>query len=215
MSTFGDKDSALETFVADRVAALQKKYLRDDPQAVAIMARLRRAVATPAGSRPDIWKPTLGDLPESLTDPREFRAAERDGAPTAWEQAAHDAITLHAWHQQSRPEPMHRRGASFGAALNTLGRRTEAVDAVRRRFHVLGTAQHRDLRMTSLRALLSQLRTQAIPVDYGRLARDLRRLGDRATATGVLLQWGRDYHRNEPDTGTDDLKNTTVKGDSE
>ncbi|WP_406281859.1 type I-E CRISPR-associated protein Cse2/CasB [Nocardia sp. NBC_00881] len=50
-------------------------------------------------------------------------------------------------------------------------------------------------RLVYLRGLISQLRTHSIPLDYGRVARDLRRLDDRGFAPRLLLDWGRDYHR--------------------
>ncbi|WP_280314016.1 type I-E CRISPR-associated protein Cse2/CasB [Nocardia wallacei] len=205
------KDVALEEFVSARVAGLQARYRRDDPPAVAALARLRRGVATPAGSRPDLWVYTLDKLPPLLTD----SAADRNGTPTAWEQAAHDAITLHAWHQQSRSDGMHRPGTSLGTAARILGWRSNSEQAVRRRFHALGATSQHNVRLGHLRGLVSQFRTESISLDYGRLARDLRQLGDPATAAAVLLEWGRDYHREYPvkSSGTEQASDP-VKGES-
>lgn len=199
--TFRDKDLALSRFVSEQVSALQAKYRNHVPDAVAALARLRRGVGHRAGSMPDLYALTLDDLPEVLADPAHFSRRERDGLPTAWEQAAHDAITLHAWHQQSRLDHMHRANAGFGAAMRTLGERT-SPEAVRRRFHALGTAVHHDARLIMLRGLVSQLRAQSIPLDYGRLAQDLRRLDSDTKSDEVLLRWGRDYHR-KPTTDSD------------
>ncbi|MRH93037.1 type I-E CRISPR-associated protein Cse2/CasB [Nocardia sp. SYP-A9097] len=192
--TYRVKDTALTEFVAQRISVLQAQLMKDVPDAVAVLAKLRRGVGHPAGSLPELHAATLEGLPEPLTDPAGFSPAERDGAPTPWEQAAHDSITLYAWHQQSKREGMHRRGASFGTAMRVLGEQT-SVEAVRRRFHALGTAAHHDARLILLRGLVSQLRAQAIPLDYGRLAQDLRRLHEHTYAHQVLLAWGRDYHR--------------------
>ncbi|MGF6889510.1 CRISPR system Cascade subunit CasB [Nocardia sp. GAS34] len=213
LTTITSKDAALQQFVGDRVGALQARYIKDDSDAVAARARLRRGVGVAAGSRPDIWEETLRGLPEVLADTAVMSRAERDGTATAWEQAAHDAITLHAWHQQSRDKPMHRHGASFGGAVRALSERGGSQEAVRRRFHMVATASQYTVRLAHLRALISQLRTHAIPLDYARVARDLRWLQDRRYSERVLLEWGRDYHRappkdttaqNEPVTATEE-----------
>ncbi|WP_306361314.1 type I-E CRISPR-associated protein Cse2/CasB [Nocardia sp. CC227C] len=192
--TYADRDQALKEFVTAQVSAVQNRYLRDSPDAVAALARLRRGVGHPAGSQPDLYALTLDNLPEILTDPAYFTGRERAGLPTPWEQAAHDAITLHAWHQQSKAQRMHRPGIGFGAAMRQLGEHTNP-EGVRRRFHALGTAAHHHGRLIMLRSLVGQLRAETIPLDYGRLASDLRRLHRADSARRVLLQWGRDYHR--------------------
>ncbi|WP_338760723.1 type I-E CRISPR-associated protein Cse2/CasB [Nocardia vulneris] len=214
MNTFADRDRALKTFVSERVSSLQRKYGADDRDAVAALARLRRGVGARAGSLPDLWALTCEDLPEELTDETCFSRAEHAGAATLWEQAAHDALTLYAWHQQGRTEPMHRRDAGFGAAMRVLGGQAGSVEAVRRRFHAMGTARRHTGRLIQLRGLIRQLRTQSIPLDYGRLACDLRCLDDGTYANQVLLQWGRDYHRRpaESTEQTSDEHTTTAKG---
>ncbi|MFQ6331509.1 type I-E CRISPR-associated protein Cse2/CasB (plasmid) [Nocardia sp. CWNU-33] len=216
MNTYRDRDIELEKFVGSRVVELQARYLRDEAGAVAAMARLRRGVGAVPGSRPDIWEWTLGDLPEALIDRSDYSRAERDGAPTSWEAAAHDAITLHAWHQQSRSEPMHLRGRTFGKAVWTLGERTNSAEAVRRRFHALGTATQHDARLTYLRALINQFRAHSVPLDYAKLARDLRRLDDHTYAANVLLEWGRDYHQKPPvTTDSNGKQHKTPKGEDQ
>ncbi len=55
-----------------------------------------------------------------------------------------------------------------------------------------------------MRGLITQFRAEEIPLEYGQLAQDLRRLQNPRTAPGVRLQWGRDYHR-----VATDLSNTT------
>lgn len=198
--TYRDKDIALGQFVAQRVSTLQAQYVKDLPDAVAVLARLRRGVGHPAGSLPELYAPTLDGLPEVLADQAGFSPAERAGAATSWEQAAHDAITLHAWHQQSKAEGMHRRDATFGAAMRILGEQS-SVEAVRRRFQAVGTAGHHEARVILLRGLIGQLRAHTITLDYGRLAQDLRRLQDRTYSHQVLLAWGRDYHRSSDTDG--------------
>ncbi|MEG8182993.1 type I-E CRISPR-associated protein Cse2/CasB [Nocardia terpenica] len=223
-NTLQEKDFRLEQFVGSRIGALQHAYLHDDPDAVAAMAVLRRGVGAPQGLRPEIWAlilnakwPEKEKWPEVLADPATYTRAERDGAPTAWEQAAYDALTLHAWHQRSRDEPMHRPRARFGAAISTLGKRSDSEETVRKRFHALGTATHHDARLVHLRTLVSLLRDYRIPIDYGRLAGDLRRLGNPAIAERTLLQWSRDYHHNDTATteSMNDLETATITGEDQ
>jgi CRISPR system Cascade subunit CasB len=137
--------------------------------------------------------------------------AEYDGAATVWERAAYDAITLHAHHQQSRSERMHRRGPSLGAATAVLGDHTRSSEAVRARFHALATAGDHAARLIHLRGIIAQLRSFDIPLDYARLAVDLARLDDGTYADRVLLAWGRDYHRKSEATSDD----ATESGDSQ
>lgn len=212
---YREMDRALAEHVTQRVSRLQSSYKRNDADAVAAVARLRRGVGHRAGSLMDLWDLTFDKLPEILSDQSSFSFAERDGAPTSWEQAAHDAITLHAWHQQSKSESMHQRGATFGGALRLLGYRT-SEDAVRRRFQALGASDHHEARLILLRGLISQLRAQSIALDYGSLARDLRQLDHGTSTDQVMLRWGRDYHLTKPDdTDPGDADTTPVKGEDQ
>jgi len=174
---------------------MQDRYRNGDGEALAAMARLRRGVTTAPGSDPALWELTLADMPDLIATPDIMTREEHDGVATVWERAAHNAITLHAVHQQSRSDRMHRTGPTVGAAVAALGRAVGAVDAVRARFHALGTAGDHDARLIHLRGLITQMRNHGIPLDYARLAVDLARLDDGTYADRVLLAWGRDYHR--------------------
>ncbi|MEV0294845.1 type I-E CRISPR-associated protein Cse2/CasB [Nocardia sp. NPDC050710] len=199
--TYTDKVDALEDYVHRSISARQAAYGRRESDALAAMAKLRRGIGTPPGRLPELWALTLGDMPDVLRDPSSSSVDERAGASTAWERAIHDALTLHALHQQSRTQPMHRRDrSSLGRAVRRLGASAGAEDAVRSRFHVIGTAQDHDARLTHLRGLIGQLRAFEIPLDYARLAVDLHKLDTGRYADQVLLSWGRDYHRNPAST---------------
>ncbi|MFI2282591.1 type I-E CRISPR-associated protein Cse2/CasB [Nocardia beijingensis] len=191
----GERETALADYVGEKITALQDRYRRRDSEALAAMARLRRGVGGRPGADPALWELTLADLQEKIEVRQTMTRAEHDGASTVWERAAYDAITLHALHQQSRSDRMHRRGPTIGTATAALGVRAGAQDAVRARFHALGTASDHDARLIHLRGLISQLRSYDIALDYARLAVDLCRLDDGTYAERVLLSWGRDYHR--------------------
>ena len=193
-------DQQLARHVTAHVVRLQEGYLANRPQAVASLARLRRAVTAEPGGDPSVWFEIFDGFPDSLLG--------HTDEPSAAERAAHAAITIYAVHQQSRVEPMHRKGVSLGAAVRLLGQKTASEEATLRRFHALGTASSLPETMHHLRGLATQLRGASVGLDYGRLARDLNRLQNRRTAPGVRLEWGRDYYRNRnlqtelPDTPT-------------
>jgi CRISPR system Cascade subunit CasB len=192
---------SLAATVAGRVSDLQRGYLADrkSPRAVAALAALRRAVAAPVGSVPEVWDlttlPWVDDTLPRVTD-----------EPTPEELACHTAMTLYALHQQSKHDPMHVRAGrqdsrSLGvavarliAAVDNPQRRADPdrVSSVRRRFNALVTASTFTEMTHHLRGLIMQLRAEGIALDYGRLADDLARLQNPGRADGVRLRWARD-----------------------
>jgi CRISPR system Cascade subunit CasB len=175
-----------------KITSLQAAYLNDSATAAASLAKLRRAVNAGPGTDPSVWFETLDGVPTALLG--------RGDAPSPYETAIHASVTLHAIHQQSQRARMHQLGYPLGRAVRLLTKRIsgEAVgndNPVMRRFHALATASALPETTHHLRGLVMQLRGEAIPLDYGLLARDLRRLQDQRSASGVRLQWGRDYHR--------------------
>lgn len=185
----------LATFVSSRVEPLQAEYLRDNRtgRADSRLARLRRAVTTAPGEDPAVWELTLDGVP----------FASRTDEPSPSERAVHTALTLYAVHQQSQRVRVHQRGWSLGRAVRALVASRDALGdaeregAVRRRFDALISATSYDEIAYQLRGLVQQFRSAdpPIPLDYGRLAEDLDALQSRQRAPGVLLRWGRDYHR--------------------
>jgi CRISPR system Cascade subunit CasB len=185
----------VEAFVAQRVGTLQSQYLRDKPDAVAALARLRRGVGKRVDADMELLGLALADPSIDLLEGRHVVSDE----PTPEEQAAFTAITLYALHQQSRRDvPLHRRGYSLGRSARLLARAV-GPDAVGRRFAALGTATTWDESVHHARGLIQQLRQQKIPLDYGRFGRDLY---DLHVGRGhhVRMTWGRDFHRmKDPD----------------
>jgi CRISPR system Cascade subunit CasB len=186
------QDDLLVRHVRTKVHSLQSAYLADSSTAAASLAKLRRAVNVSPGSDPSIWFETLDAMPERLIG--------RGDAATTYETAIHATLTLHAVHQQSQRVRMHQLDYGLGRSVRLLAKRGTGEPAkndnpVLRRFHALGTASSLPETTHHLRGLVTQLRSEAIPLDYGLLARDLRRLQDPYTASSVRLQWGRDYHR--------------------
>ncbi|MEU1376095.1 type I-E CRISPR-associated protein Cse2/CasB [Streptomyces triculaminicus] len=125
--------SLVEEAALRTVARLQGGYRKDNPAAVAAVARLRREAGREPHASPTSWG--LDDL-EALTELRRKQAEESGDtarylvprARRAYEQreeredrAVHLAVTLWALHQQSlRDEAMHVRGWSLGRAVRQL-----------------------------------------------------------------------------------------------
>lgn len=177
---------ALGTYVARKVTAWQRDYLRRRPEVLATLAQLRRGVGKEVGAVPDLWQYTLEGLPG---DPH-----RQGDLPTINERAVYAAMTLYAVHQQSRGQEMHQPGQSLGTAVRQLRTRAASAEAVRRRFVALGTAETFDEVVHHARGLITQLRSHGIPLDYGMLTEDLVYLQTRG-ADRVRLRWGRDFYR--------------------
>ncbi|GAC61794.1 type I-E CRISPR-associated protein Cse2/CasB [Gordonia sihwensis] len=183
--------------VAKRAADLYAGARRNSGPAVAAFAKLRRAATSQIGEDPAAWQVAFLGYP---TPDGDFPF------PTFDEQAVYDALRLYALHQQSKNEPMHVDGPSFGTALSRLAH-TESSDGpsepVLKRFNALVTADSPEETRWHLRSLVGQLRAHGIPLDYGRFADDLAALAGKqrkGTAPGesrrrVQLQWSRDFSR--------------------
>ncbi|MFG2044512.1 type I-E CRISPR-associated protein Cse2/CasB [Dactylosporangium sp. NPDC048998] len=182
--------------VARIVGALQAQVLRDPPrpEAVSALARLRRGIGRAPGF--DYTLETYLWVPDGLLSRRP--ADKADDA----EYAVHDAVTLYALHQQSRQEPMHVDGHGMGRALARLVHASDGPDGVRRRFAALGTASTYAEGIYHLRSLVTMLREHQLPLDYGLLADDLRRLRQPVRRADVQATWGREFFRNRIDEST-------------
>ncbi len=179
-----------------RVNWLESQYLprgsRSQPTSAgaAAMAQLRRSDPADITQDPSLWGLTMEDLPEALVG--------KGDEPSRAERAIHGAIVLYAIHQQSRGESVHRRGISLGEAARQLDSRTangSLSGAAIRRFQTVARASIWTQRMYHLRSFVTLLRAHGIPLDYGRLSRDLYLLQDPRRGALVRLEWGRDLHR--------------------
>lgn len=210
----GSLDDQLRKSVLGVVANLQGRLFAEsrDATTLARLARLRRAVTSAPGSDPDVWADTVGALPERLS-----HGSHAENEPTDYERAAHEAITLYALHQQSQSTAVHRQDISLGSAARRLVRATGRDDAIRSRFQAIATAESATGVLYHLRALVTLLRSEGIPLDYAQLAVDLRQLHEGTRADQVRLRWGRDFHRatkEEPKASISDdsAANSTLPG---
>lgn len=181
-------------FVSQQVNRLQNGYTRTprDEWAQRMLAQLRRADAGNPGADPELWQVTLDGMREELLG--------HGDKPSRSESSAHAALVLYALHQQSKSEPMHRRGVGLGQAVRQLSASraregSKGVDpGTLARFHSLVRAQSQSARIYNTRGLIGLLRSSSIPLDYGLLATDLWLL-DTRHADGVRLRWGRQLHQ--------------------
>lgn len=211
--THTTRDESLHKAVVSRISVIQAR--RGDgfrhPDIDARLARLRRAVLAEPGTVPEIWEDTVGFLPDRL----------RFGVgPSQWEFAVHEAMTLYALHQQSKDAPVHKIGVSLGTAVQKLVPASERDKAnpLRTRFQAVSLAQTRAGVTHHLRSLVALLRAAGEPLDYGKLAVDLRQLQDPALAPYVRLRWGRAFARvasTDPDAAPNSPQNGSSTTDPE
>ncbi|MEU7485068.1 type I-E CRISPR-associated protein Cse2/CasB [Streptomyces sp. NPDC042319] len=179
-----------------QVSVLQRGYLTDEAKAVAALARLRRGAGRAAGQLPDLW-----DLVDAgpLHDPMEGARALSESEVIRAQDALHVALTLFAFHQQSRSTGMHqpdrreaRRG--LGAAVRRMMQSGEVDEPLRKRLVRAGTAPDLSTLAQRLRDIVTLLRREDIALDYGLLAGQLFTWQRPGGADVVRQEWGRSFH---------------------
>lgn len=212
----GEPDRAL---VRDATVAtikqLQRGYQQDVAMAVGAVARLRREAGRPPHASPASWGL---DHMEELTKRRysELEEPASDSVIEREDTAVHLAVTLWALHQQSvRDQPMHDWHWPLGRAVRQLGAaRTGAADSgvsveefpptIRKRFVRIGTASDIETLGGRLRDMVTLLRAERIPLDYGRLASQLLEWQYEHRQGDVRRAWGREFHRAESAPASND-----------
>ena len=144
------------------------------------------------------------------------RVPDSPGRQRQVEEAVHHALVLFALHQQSRPEPMHVNDqTSLGAACRRLATAEKYELGVRRRMYAAATADSVAELVGHLRGLVALLRTERIPLDYCRLAREIATWRNRAWRSGTRRSWGRDFEaRPRPTDDQTDGKTDDSEGEA-
>jgi len=156
----------------------------------ATLSRLRRAAGTAPGEDPIAWGMVIEELLPNLPAYEIGRTDE----PSNGEWAAFTALTMFAVHQQSQPAFMHRKHYSVGRAVGEL-KKDSGSESIKARLDVLQTAQSPKAIQYHLRSIINLLNSYDIPLDYGLLALDLKKLLNPEDRAGVIIRWGRDYVR--------------------
>jgi len=160
------------------------------PTARAALAQLRQAATSAPGTAPGVWPYTAEGIPSAMSESRYQQV----------EQAIHIALTQFAVHQQARGQSMHDSRQSFGRAVRKLadiqaGTGEPHETPVYQRFTAMAQTTSVTALVTHARGIITQLRTQEIPFDYGRYADDLYLFQIPGRARDVQRHWGRDFHR--------------------
>lgn len=192
--------------VAKKVGTLQHEYLSDSSWGKQQLAQLRHGDMMAPGADPQLWGAVFDNMPDTLIG--------RTDAPSRAELAVHAALILYAVHQQSQKDSMHRPGVHFGRAVQRLsrarGQENEPDQGTITRFHQLCAQQSLQMRLRSLRSLVTLMRSEQVGFDYAQLACDLYLIQSKNSANRVLLQWGRDLHSFSRKTATDQTPNSTM-----
>jgi CRISPR system Cascade subunit CasB len=190
----------LSGVVSGRAFDLQAKSVNRSSDAVARLARLRRAISTSPGAEPSVWDDTIGLVPEEELG--------RGDDPSYAETATHLAMALFSLHRQGKCTRAHSTGGSLGSATRILSHRRASdekeSEGVRRRFDAVLTAVDEAETAYHLRGIVMMLRDEQIPLDYGRLTTDLVDLWSPGRGDTVRLRWARDYRKAATGPGTTD-----------
>ena len=192
------------------ITDLQRGYLADQASAVATLAQLRRGAGKLPSDIPDLWGLTGVDR---LFAAEPLNGDERLAARA--EAAYFVAVTLYALHQQSQSSPMHRRGVDLGSAVRQLMPDNGIDEPIRRRFVRVGTATTTDILAYRLREIISLLRGKGIPLDYGRLARQLYQAQTPDGLAQARREWGRGFHTRKADSDDAALSGSGASSDKD
>ncbi|MCD4556948.1 type I-E CRISPR-associated protein Cse2/CasB [Schaalia sp. lx-100] len=186
--------------VRKSVERLQSDYLSENearcPRAKAILAELRHGISTKSGRYLFAWQSAFEQLFADRFDQifgEEKTIKEKSFHDiTASEKAAYEALSLFACHMQSRKKPMHAQNQTIARAAGILMARRESA-SLKVRFNQILSSRTDEIRLTHLHGLISLLRSEEIPCDYGQLAADLAALRDPRKKERILLTWARDF----------------------
>lgn len=185
------RHAPLDVAVGASASALQSAYLGTRGERAQARARGRLAVLRrSAGATPEQHPLTLQDVLDALSPMLDPDLLGHGDSASPSERAAYQAMTLFALHMQSARAPMHVYGRSVGQAVGLLRARS-ASGSLKPRFDAMLAARDERSRLQHARSLITLLRGEAIGLDYGRFAQDLRTLAGPHRA-GVLLRWSRD-----------------------
>ena len=185
------RSKEIMSFVNKKIFYLQQ--LEGSSQGNAELAWLRRGIGKNPGEMPDLWGILYEDMPENFIG--------NTDEPSKEELSCYTALTLFALHQQGMniaSQCMHIKGKKIGQSLRMLSDAlgdAGAENRVLKQLSALSTSKNRDEYSYHLRKIVYLLKSEKIPLDYGKLATDLYLLQYDEYASSVKLQWARDFYR--------------------
>ncbi len=186
------KKEEVANFVSRKIYFLQKETGLSNSNAV--LANLRRGIGYEPGELPQLFGIVLLDFPEKFMS--------ENGVVTKEEWACYIALTLYALHQQGydiKNQSMHvEQEESVGSAMLRLALSNEDSNAEQRmlqRLQMLATSVDRKELAYHLRGIIQLLRAKGVPMNYGRLAKDLYEIQFPEGKKRVCLKWGQDFYK--------------------
>ncbi len=177
--------SAINNFMNAKISRIS-----NDQNANVILAQLRRGLGKAPGEDPRLWDITLNGLSEDWFS--------NTGQPTHVEWAVYLALTLYAYHQQSKDikkNNMHIDNVSLGVAVARLAEKPEDLDRVKRYLDRLVTSASVQEMQIHLRSVISLLRGKDIGLSYLQLSKDIYLFMDSHSRNNVQLKWAQDFYR--------------------
>lgn len=168
--------------------ASKLEYLRsisDTGAGKGLMANLRHGIGKKPGELPELWGMIFDRIPDELTGRKEASDAE-------W--AVYTALTLYALHQQGSDVNMNQKDISVGRAAANLVKNEDDTERVLNRLNLVATAVSPEDLAYHLRGLVQLLKSEDIPLDYARLAKELYQFHNNESASSIKLSWGRDFY---------------------
>lgn len=150
-----------------------------------LMADLRHGIGKKPGELPELWGMIFDRIPYELTGRKEASYAE-------W--AVYTALTLYALHQQGSDVNMNQKDISVGRAASHLVKNEEDTERILNRLNLVVTAVSPEDLAYHLRGLVQLLKSEDIPLDYARLAKEFYLFHDNESASAIKLSWGRDFY---------------------
>lgn len=168
--------------------ASKLEYLRsisDTGAGKGLMANLRHGIGKKPGELSELWGMIFDRIPDELTGRKEASDAE-------W--AVYTALTLYALHQQGSDVNMNQKDISVGRAAANLVKNEDDTKRVLNRLNLVATAVSPEDLAYHLRGLVQLLKSEDIPLDYARLAKELYQFHNNESASSIKLSWGRDFY---------------------
>ena len=149
------------------------------------MANLRHGIGKRPGEIPELWGMIFDNIPAELMGHNAASNAE-------W--AIYTALTLYALHQQSNDTNMNQKDMSVGRAAARLVKNEDDTKRILNRLNLVVTSVSPEDLAYHLRGVVQLLKSENIPLDYARLAKELYLFYNQEWAGDIKLSWGRDFY---------------------